>query len=172
MGSPKVVSGCRFWELKDYSRGEWSVVHKVSLDTMIFDYSRCADSFLNWPGRKPIGVLGFHPNDGDIVYLRFCRSLLLCDMRRGKLKLVTNNNLCFVRGIRCFFQLVIPWWSTPVPTLPETQSRRLAPIPTRPGRWSFVRELITFRNRHYLTRRKNQLPPFVEKGQAFKIPDS
>lgn len=127
-------------------------MHKVPLDLMISDYLS-PQVLQDWLSVILVEVLGFHPNDGDAVYLRILENLILCNVQGGVLRLVTGNNCCLFEGIRCFFLILIPWWSMPVPTLPGTQSRRLAPIPMR-ARRSYMHEIIASCNRLYLARRR------------------
>ncbi|KAM5581066.1 hypothetical protein ABKV19_010335 [Rosa sericea] len=63
-----------------------------------------------------VELLTFDPNNGDILYLRINGEIVKCNIRTGKWsKMVGTNMLTDLY----FFQLVLPWWPTPVPRLPD-----------------------------------------------------
>lgn len=124
------------WELKKYNTGEWSMVHKVYLDNMISRRTPRFELDLYWPRLE---VLGFHPNDGDMVYLRARGDLLLCNLRTGYLRLVAgHNNWWRFADVKCFFLISIPRWCTPVPAFSRRKPKRLPPLRMRPGRVSLA----------------------------------
>ena len=104
-----------FWKLEDYItvmqvHGAWN--KKFTSATW---FSKIMLTILREMLYEDTTFLAFHPNDGDIVFLR-CISILLCDLRTGVLKRFYYSYHIPVRSK--LIQLVQPSWPTPVPPLP------------------------------------------------------
>ncbi|XP_059638993.1 uncharacterized protein LOC132281293 [Cornus florida] len=92
------ASTLSIWELKDYSGLEWSLVHKVDLNTMKLDHRT---------------IPAIHPIYGDLIYLHIRRTFVLCNMRTRTLKEVCSLiPYCTYPVVSPF---VLPFWPTPVP---------------------------------------------------------
>lgn len=60
--------------------------------------------------------LSFDPNNDDIFYLYVDADVLMCNIRTRKWsKIVEKRKL----NNFYFFPFVLPWWPTPVPSLPQ-----------------------------------------------------
>uniref|UniRef100_A0A5B6YMX7 F-box protein At3g26010-like beta-propeller domain-containing protein n=1 Tax=Davidia involucrata TaxID=16924 RepID=A0A5B6YMX7_DAVIN len=106
----------KVWQLKDYNRGEWSLLHAVHLtiDPQIFKYATCSD--------PDMYILAFHPTDRDVLFLGFPGYIILCNLRSTTLKAVcclVHPNAYLLSSM--VFPFVLPWWPTPVPPLPSPE---------------------------------------------------
>ena len=72
----------------------------------------CQDIPVRHPNRN--WVLAFHPNNEDIVYLRYCDTIITCNLRGGMLETTTKSRLCGGYAEVCY-PFSLPWWPTPVP---------------------------------------------------------
>ena len=103
------------WKFKDYYNkggGEWCLQHKVSLKEFVSEKSLwllLTQSFF-------ITVLGFHPINGDILYLGIRSKVLICNLRRKTLELYCyfpeGNHYAVSNAFNC----VLPCWPTPIPS--------------------------------------------------------
>ncbi|KAJ6769553.1 F-BOX PROTEIN INTERACTION DOMAIN PROTEIN-RELATED [Salix purpurea] len=73
------------WKLKDYNNGEWSLEDHVSLDAMIPE-SSLVQEIVDGSENK-LKPLGFHPSDGNIVYLHFQTYVISFNTRTKELKM-------------------------------------------------------------------------------------
>ncbi|CAK7351323.1 unnamed protein product [Dovyalis caffra] len=108
------IKALAIWELKDYTTWEWTLVDKVYLDGMILE-----NSFLEkiLDGNEyTLQPLGFHPNDGAIVYLQFRTFVISCNTQTRELKMVDDppgeKDFYDQGGV---FRIELPLWPTPVP---------------------------------------------------------
>ncbi|KAL6132507.1 hypothetical protein ACLB2K_064749 [Fragaria x ananassa] len=109
------------WELKENQvngKPEWRLIcDRVSLSQMVHKPPLVYDP------RLILQVVGFHPRDGDILYLQFPKCTVKCNVREKTLERATENpffeiELCGYKTRyythRESYPSVFPWWPTPV----------------------------------------------------------
>jgi F-box interacting protein len=94
------------WELEDEDAGTWCMKHKVYLKKVYLTNN----------------FLAFHPYNGEIVFLRSGKYIVLCNMRTMELKIeckVQNMpSILFSDFAKFVLLLLQPSWPTPIPPLP------------------------------------------------------
>lgn len=114
----------RVWDLEDYDKGEWCLKHQFSFKNL----KAFCNSRLNKKGRMhaifSLRVLGFHPYDKDILYLRFPDCVAEYNMRTHNweagcefplgVSVKNSTEGYLVGGVH---RVLLPWWPTPVPVL-------------------------------------------------------
>ncbi|KAJ6725178.1 hypothetical protein OIU85_023033 [Salix viminalis] len=101
------------WKLKDYNNGEWSLEDHVSLDAMIPE-SSLVQEIVDGSENK-LKPLGFHPSDGNIVYLHFQTYVISFNTRTKELKMagkIPGERDSFCHGK--VFHVELPLWPTPI----------------------------------------------------------
>jgi hypothetical protein len=101
------------WKLKDYNNGEWSLEDHVSLNAMIPE-SSLVQEIVDGSENK-LKPLGFHPSDGNIVYLHFQTYVISFNTRTKELKMA--GKIPGVRDSFCHgkvFHVELPLWPTPI----------------------------------------------------------
>ena len=106
------------WELEDYNNaGTWCMKHEVCFKNLVYEDYRLVGFAENRAG-SPVEFLAFHPNNGEIVFFKFGRYLVVCNMWTRELKLAGQLRSSYWSEISSVFLLSQPLWPTPVPPLP------------------------------------------------------
>ncbi|XP_056694023.1 F-box protein At5g49610-like [Spinacia oleracea] len=104
------------WKLLDYVTGNWDLECKISLKEMAFFENVRLHKF----GFSTMEVLAFHPADFGVLYLRFDNQIVLCNVRRKTLEVVSEclQDSSFSVGTCGVFLLMHPCWPSMIPSLP------------------------------------------------------
>ncbi|KAK9704753.1 hypothetical protein RND81_07G008900 [Saponaria officinalis] len=111
------------WVLKDYERGEWSLLHSIASYQWVLP--RDCNFVLPQQNNRWWGgfVVAQHPTNPDIVYIspfnwKTMCSILMCDTSTRTVRLVSHLPESMI--LDCIFtsySLTLPIWPTPLPTL-------------------------------------------------------
>ena len=83
-----VQSHVGIWELKDYDNeggGKWCLEHKVSVNQFVSEKSSWLTQYVHRINFVH-DFIGFHPIDGDIMYLAIESNVVVCNLRRKTLE--------------------------------------------------------------------------------------
>ena len=89
------------WELKDYDSqgaGKWCLEHKASLKEFVSEKSLWPTQYVNQI-IPLITVLGFHPIDGNILYLGIELKAVVCNLRKKSRKRSKSFVICLAINI-------------------------------------------------------------------------
>lgn len=114
------------WEFRKDEVDEndrWCLIDTLPMDEMISENPLISD----WEFKEDrveenhiMTVLAFGPNNKDILFLEVAQHIVICNIRT---KTLTETNTTPYESVNWFersvFPLVLPWWPTPVPRLPE-----------------------------------------------------
>ncbi|XVE51912.1 hypothetical protein DITRI_Ditri02bG0078400 [Diplodiscus trichospermus] len=108
------------WELEDYPNGNWNVEYRICLHELV---PAGGNSQVQIQGRDRAGkhqrrlkALGVHANNRDVVFLQIDVYVASCNLETKELKVEsTADQLLSIQA----FQVELPWWPTPIPTLPQ-----------------------------------------------------
>lgn len=107
------------WELKDYDSqgaGKWCLEHKASLKEFVSEKSLWPTQYVNQI-IPLITVLGFHPIDGNILYLGIELKAVVCNLRKKTLEVFCNlSGDKHWSSMRSFLNYVLPSWPTLIPS--------------------------------------------------------
>nr|GMD20644.1 putative F-box protein At3g23950 [Ipomoea batatas] len=97
------------WELEDYDSGLWKLVHKVHLKNLIhYGFLESLQTEL----RRCFLVISFHPENGDLIYLRLPSGVILVNMKSIIIErfypMDDMVGFCWADA----FHLVDQWWPT------------------------------------------------------------
>nr|GLL31685.1 F-box protein At5g07610-like [Ipomoea trifida] len=97
------------WELEDYDSGLWKLVHKVPLKNLIhYEFLESLRTEL----RHCFLVISFHPENGDLIYLRLSSEVILVNMKSRIIErfypIDDMAGFCWADA----FHLVDQWWPT------------------------------------------------------------
>ncbi|PQM35708.1 hypothetical protein Pyn_39084 [Prunus yedoensis var. nudiflora] len=63
--------------------------------------------------------IALDPNNEEIIYLVIDREIVMFNIRT-RIQSKLGRKITIDYGLNCeFFQVVVPWWPTPVPRLPQ-----------------------------------------------------
>nr|GMD19356.1 putative F-box protein At3g23950 [Ipomoea batatas] len=97
------------WELEDYDSGLWKLVHRVRLKNLIhYEFLESLRTEL----RRCFLVISFHPENGDLIYLRLPSGVILVNMKSIIIErfypMDDMAGFCWADA----FHLVDQWWPT------------------------------------------------------------
>ncbi|XP_021761336.1 F-box protein At5g49610-like [Chenopodium quinoa] len=102
------------WKLLDYVTGNWDLEYETSLKEMAFFENVSLHKF----GFSTMEALAFHPVDFGILYLRFNNQIVMCDVGRKTLEVVSEclQDSSFSVGTCGVFLLMHPCWPSLIPS--------------------------------------------------------
>lgn len=119
----QVTGGCLngvlvVWKLRDYVTGYWDLECNISFTEMTFVEDLCLCNFRF----SAVEVLAFHPSEYGILYLRFDNQIVICNVERRTLEMVSECLLdsSLSLGTSGVFPLMHPCWPSSIPSLPST----------------------------------------------------
>nr|GLL31686.1 putative F-box/kelch-repeat protein At1g15680 isoform X1 [Ipomoea trifida] len=96
------------WELEDYDSGLWNLVHKVRLKSLIHNGLLGSVQSELWY----LSVISFHPENGDLIYLRLNSEVVLVNMKNRIIERFYPMDDMAEFGWADAFHLVDQWWPT------------------------------------------------------------
>ncbi|KAL2514633.1 putative F-box/kelch-repeat protein [Forsythia ovata] len=101
------------WELEDYNNGKWCWAYKICIKNSVFQG-------LSIPNDRCwiIQILAFHPNNGNIVYLRIGICIVEYNMQQKKIETSCPIDICSNFSLLKPVTLTHQNWPTTLPSLP------------------------------------------------------
>ncbi|XP_074318068.1 putative F-box protein At3g23950 [Silene latifolia] len=103
------------WKIENYDTKKWELEWKISLKDM-----KLVDNTMYWHGfgSTSVEILGLHPSDSRIVYLRIRNHIVICNLGDRTLEVVSecSKDSTFSIGTCGVFLLMHPSWPSSIPS--------------------------------------------------------
>ncbi|KAL6227257.1 hypothetical protein ACLB2K_001216 [Fragaria x ananassa] len=113
----------RIWELREDDDDRWCLIDTLSIEHIFWWENPSSiklppeDNLVLTPDTTT--VLAFDPNNEDILFLQMRQHVFMCNITDKTVALTNVTRYQSIYGFeRSVSPLVLPWWPTPVPTLP------------------------------------------------------
>ncbi|PRQ41726.1 putative F-box domain-containing protein [Rosa chinensis] len=132
-----IMETVSIWELKENSGNlEWCLIFdRIPMLDMV-----SKDPKITKEKSGKLDVLGFHPSNEDVVYLKFPEHIIMCNLRKKTLEKspvdphtniqfdfscnIDEETFSFGRRTN-IHPYVLPWWPTPVPRINQPKERQI-----------------------------------------------